>query len=76
MLRLKRGAFGDSRGTPLLLPDHHGHGQRFIKPFAFRCTGLLVLIHHEGCGPWVEPSWTEPGDTLPGSSRIIQVLSS
>lgn len=76
MLRLKRGAFGDSHGTSLLLPDLHGHGQRFIKPFAFRHIGLLVLIHHEDCGPWVEPSCTEQGDTLSGSSRIIQVLSS
>lgn len=76
MLTLKHGAFGDSHGTSFLLPDLHGHGQRFIKPFVFRHTGLLVLIHHEGCGPWVESSWTEQGDTLSGSSRIIQVLSS
>ena len=70
MLRLKCGAFGDSHGTSLLLPDLHG--QRFIKPFAFRHIGLLVLIHHEDC----EPSCTEQGDTLSGSSRIIQVLNS
>lgn len=50
---------------PLLLPDLHDHGQKVMKPFGFRHTGLLVLFHQESCGPWVEPSWTGPGDSEP-----------